>query len=141
MKQIKGFTLIELMIVIAIVAILAAIGYPSYQNSVLRSNRADARVALQEAAARQERFYAEGNSYSNDVSKLVTNADGSSSPEGKYTVSVSVSCSRTISGTTYYSCFDLTATAKGTQAKDTECATLTLAHTGKKGSTGGGTCW
>lgn len=137
----KGFTLVELMIVIAIISILAAIGYPSYQKSVLRSHRADARVALQEAGARQERIYAEGNTYSNDLSKLVTNADGTSSPEGYYTMTVSLSCSRTVGGTTYYSCFDLTATATGSQASDTECATLTLAHTGKKGSTGGGTCW
>lgn len=141
MKNNKGFTLIELMIVVAIVAILAAIGYPSYQKSVLKSNRADGRVALQEAASRQERFYAEANTYSSDLTKLVTNADGSSSPEGHYTISVSLSCSRTVGGSTFYTCFDLTATAKGTQAKDTECATLTLAHTGKKGSTGGGTCW
>ena len=55
MKINRGFTLVELMIVVAIVAILAAIGYPSYQNSVQKSRRADGRAALQEAAARQER--------------------------------------------------------------------------------------
>lgn len=141
MKNSKGFTLIELMIVVAIVAILAAIAYPSYQNSVQKSRRTDARVALQEAASRQERFYAEGNTYTSDLTKLVTNADGTSSPDGYYTISVNLSCSRTVGGSTFYSCYDLTATAKGVQAKDTSCATLTLSHTGKKGSTGGGTCW
>ena len=141
MKNSRGFTLIELMIVVAIVAILAAIGYPSYQKSVLKSHRADGRIALQEAASRQERLYAESNTYSSDLAKLVTNSDGTSSPEGFYTISVNLSCSRTVSGSTYYTCYDLTANAKGTQAADTECATLTLSHTGKKGSTGGGTCW
>jgi len=141
MKPIRGFTLVELMVVVAIVAIIAAIAYPSYQKSATKSRRADARVALQEAAARQERIYAETNTYSNTISKLVTNADGVSSPEGYYTITATLSCSRTVGGTTYNSCFDLTATAKGLQANDTECATLTLSHTGKKGSTGGGTCW
>ncbi len=141
MKTNRGFTLIELMIVVAIVAVLAAIGYPSYQNSVMKSNRTDGRSALQEAAARQERIYTESNTYTSDLSKLVTNSDGSSSPEGHYAITVSLSCDRTVSGTTYYSCFDMTATAQGTQANDTDCATLTLSHTGVKGSTGGGECW
>ena len=141
MKPVKGFTLIELMIVVAIVATIAAIAYPNYQKSVTKSRRADARVALQEAAARQERIYAETNTYSNTISKLVTNVDGASSPEGFYTITATLSCSRTVGGTSYSSCFDLTATAKGLQANDTECATLTLSHTGKKGSTGGGICW
>ena len=141
MKINRGFTLVELMIVVAIVAILAAIGYPSYQNSVQKSRRADGRAALQEAAARQERMYTESNTYSSDVSKLVTNSDGTSSPEGYYTISVNLSCSRTVSNTTYYSCFALTATATGAQVSDTDCATLTLNHVGAKGSTGGGECW
>ncbi|MDY6921506.1 MAG: type IV pilin protein [Pseudomonadota bacterium] len=138
----KGFTLIEVMIVVAIIAIIAAIGYPSYQESVYKSRRADGRAALQEAAARQERIYVESNSYTSDVAKLVSNGDGSSSPEGYYGISVSLSCDRTVGGATYYSCFTLTATPQGAQAGDTDCTTLTLTHTGVKGATGGGTtCW
>ena len=141
MKINRGFSLIELMIAVAIIAILAAIGYPSYQNSVQKSRRADGRAALQEAAARQERIYTESNTYSDDLSKLVTNADGSSSQEGYYAITVNLSCGRTISNTTYYSCFALTATAQGAQSNDTDCATMTLNHVGAKGSTGGGECW
>lgn len=59
LKTLKGFTLIEVMIVVAIIAILAAIAYPSYQDSVRKSRRADARAVLLEAAQFMERRYTE----------------------------------------------------------------------------------
>ncbi len=137
----NGFTLIELMVVVAILGILAAIAYPSYQNSVLKSRRSDAKAALAEGAARQERIFVQTGGYSNDVSKLVTSTSGNKSPEGYYTMSVSATCSRTVNSTTLYSCYTLTATAAGPQASDTQCATLSIAQTGAKTSTGGGVCW
>lgn len=142
MKKTSGFTLIELMIVVAVLGVIMAIALPAYNDYMLSTRRADARSALQEAASRQERIYIESNSYTADLSKLVTNADNVSSPEGFYDISVTLSCDRTVSGTTYYSCFSLTATPKGTQANDTECTTLTLTHAGLKGSTPAGSdCW
>jgi type IV pilus assembly protein PilE len=61
MKKSWGFTLIELMIVVVIIAILAAIAIPSYQSSVIRSHRSEAKVALQGLAQAMERYYVQQN--------------------------------------------------------------------------------
>lgn len=63
MKKVGGFTLIELMIVVAIVAILAAVAYPSYQEYIARSRRADAKTVLLENAQFLERFYTQNGTY------------------------------------------------------------------------------
>ncbi|WP_198971147.1 type IV pilin protein [Xylophilus sp. ASV27] len=59
----RGFTLIELMIVAAIVAILASIAYPSYKDSVLKGRRAQARTALMEVLQQEERYMTQNNTY------------------------------------------------------------------------------
>ncbi len=59
----RGFTLIELMIVVAVVGILAAIAYPSYIDSVRKAHRADGKAALMEAAQKMEIYYARNTSY------------------------------------------------------------------------------
>ncbi len=63
-KQQRGFTLVELMIVVAIVAILAAIAFPSYAQQVRKGRRVDAKSAMLDLAARQEKFFATNNRYS-----------------------------------------------------------------------------
>lgn len=125
----KGFTLIELMIVVAVVAILAAIAYPSYQEYVLRSRRVEGQGLLNEAAARQERWRAQNGEYMTgteeaDIAKLKL-AHGSKSENGYYTLSIS-----SVANDGGYT---LKATRAGAQAADKKCGDFTLDATGKKG--------
>lgn len=132
-----GFTLIEVVVAVAIVGILASIAYPSYTETMRKSRRADAKVVLTDAAAREERWFTENNAYTTNVNNLGGSGGTLYSEEGYYNITVSnAACGDT-------SCFMLTATpvAGGVQVSDTDCATLTLSHTGAKGSTGGGNCW
>ena len=135
-----GFTLIEMMIVVALIAIIAAIAYPAYTEQVLRSRRADGRAGLMGTAQELERCFTQYNAY-NDTSCPVVGAGpaiSQPSPEGYYTITDS-----TLTATT----FDLTATptSVGGQDRDTVCTTLTLDHTGQTGSTGAraanSECW
>lgn len=135
----QGFTLIEIMIVVAIVAIIASIAYPSYQDSVRKSRRSDATAALAEAAAMQERIYSETNSYvdNSGLNRLVVNSDGQSSREGFYTLAVDVSA---CTGPRY-TCFSITATASGAQANDSDCTSFTVNHLGQRSSSPSADCW
>lgn len=65
-----GFTLIELMIVVAVLAILAAVAYPTYKKQIQKGHRVDAKSAVLEAAAREEKFFATNNRYSSLASDL-----------------------------------------------------------------------
>ncbi len=63
LKKSQGFTLIELMITVAIIGILAAIAYPSYQDSIRKSRRAEGRTAMMQVLQQQERYMTQNNSY------------------------------------------------------------------------------
>jgi type IV pilus assembly protein PilE len=81
MRSNKGFTLIELMIVVVIIGILAAIGYPSYKNHLVQSRRADAQVALSRMATMQEKFFSQCNSYTVNIDGgSLSNCDGLNLP-------------------------------------------------------------
>lgn len=112
--QQKGFTLIELMIVVVIIGILAMIAYPSYQESVTKTRRTDGKGLLLEVMSGQERYYTRNNTYSTDLTDLgyaaATNID---SENGFYKVSAAA-----CGGSTISDCVILTATAQGAQATD-----------------------
>ncbi|MAM69627.1 MAG: pilus assembly protein PilE [Gammaproteobacteria bacterium] len=124
----SGFTLIELMVVVAIIGILAAIAIPAYQDSTMRANRSDAQITLSRLATLQERYYFRTNQYTGDFSDLLSglanNTTSITSDEGFYTIALTATASS----------WSMTATATGTQADDTECATLTLNNLGGKTS-------
>jgi type IV pilus assembly protein PilE len=123
----KGITLIELMIAVAIVAILAAVAYPSYSRYMLTSHRTEAQTALVRISNLEERYFMDNNLYGSlfNLGLTATSAATTLSTENNYyTISVQVS------GATY----TLTATASGSQASDTECGTLSLNDSGHKNS-------
>ncbi len=108
----RGFTLIELMIVIAIVGILLSIAYPSYQNHVRKSNRVDAKSLLMQIILQQERFKTENLIYTTDLTALGY-ADPAPSENGHYNISAAA-CGGNIN-----ICVNLTATAaSGVQMAD-----------------------
>lgn len=133
----RGFTLIELMIVVAIVGIISAIAYPSYMESVRKSNRADAKAALNDVSQRLQRCFTAYSDYTHASCALGQTLDGGSvnSGEGMYTVTGNLTATT----------FALTATpVTGTsQAGDTKCGNLTLNQAGVKGASGslGSSCW
>ena len=137
MTKASGFSLIELMVVVAIVGILAGIGMPAYQAHMLKAHRADAQGDLLDIAARQERFMAQNNTYTNDISGAGgLNLGSATSREGYYDLTVGI-CGV---GITLATCYLLNAKAIGGQANDTDCADITYRSTGVKSGTTG-ECW
>jgi len=123
--DVRGFSLIELVIVLLIIAILAAIAIPSYRQYVVRANRVDAQRSLMDLAARQERFFYSRNAYATALSDLGAN---SSVAGANYTIAPPSATS---------TAFTITASAVGSQQKsDQACQTLTITNTGVQGSTG-----
>ena len=136
MTNTRGFTLIELMIVIVIVGILFAVALPAYQSSVLRGHRADAQGILMDISAREERFMAQNNTYTTDINTAAgLNIGTTTSNNGYYNLSVAA-----CGGGSIATCYLLTATATGGQANDTDCATITLSSAGVTSGTTAN-CW
>lgn len=143
MRQKKGFSLIELMIVVAIVAIIAAVAYPNYQDYVVRSNRTVGKAELMEVAAKQEHFFLNNKSYTDDLTQLgyVANPyfidrEGTSlAAAGTAAIyQVSITAADALS-------FTLSITPLNFQLRDTDCGTLGLNDTGVRTPTAPSLCW
>jgi type IV pilus assembly protein PilE len=126
----RGITLIELMVVVVIVGILAAFAYPSFQQQVRETRRADGKAMLMETAQQLERCYTRFARYDNAACAVVLPA---ASGEGFYSVDASALSA---------SAFTLQATPQGDQANDAACGVLSLTSTGVQGAEGdAGECW
>ena len=137
-KQI-GFSLMELMIVVAIMGILAVVAYPSYLDHVQRSNRNDGRAAVSRVANDLERFFATNGVYTTNVATTSLNLTGgvAYSDGGHYKVTIAAGPTGSIN-TSYL----ITAAAYGPQAHDTECESLTLDSAGRRAPDPATTpCW
>jgi type IV pilus assembly protein PilE len=119
----RGFTLIEVMVVVAIIGILSAIAYPSYVEYIAKGARADARATLLEAAQYMERQYSAQSQYQSALpARLQVSPAGSSGGQNRYSLTVTATVSA------------YTLTAAPVRAE--RCGSLTLTNTGIKARTG-----
>jgi type IV pilus assembly protein PilE len=136
MNVAKGFTLIELMVVVAVVAILAAIAIPSYQDSVRKSRRGQVKADIVELAQRAERWHTINNTYVGFWATVPAGERVSPRTGGSAAYNIDmVEAANT---------FVFTAIPQGGQTADVRCMTLTLDQAGVKTKSGSGAlsdCW
>ncbi len=143
LRKKKGFTLVELMIVVAIIGILASVAYPSYQDSILKGRRAEGRTALLDLMQQQERFFTQNGTYvafaSDATGVPFKTFSGESKTNGFYALGAG-----TCPGLAINLCVLLTATPR---SADPKAGNLTIDSTNRKGCTGTDTtsnpkiCW
>ena len=131
----NGFTLIELMIVVAIVAVLAAIAFPAYQEQIARSRRADAKTVVMENAQFMERFYTQNGTYLNATLPILE------APKDAGTKFYDLAFA---GGQPTATTFTVVATPKGAMTGDA-CGAFSITQTGFKNVSGGtrsaDECW
>lgn len=141
----RGVTMLELLIVVAIIAIVSAFGYPSYMRYVVNTKRTAGTSALLQVADRQQHFFMDNKSYADDLTDLgfaadpwVITEEGMTTAAGNGDAVYSLSLSG-VAATTY----TITAAPLHAQLdRDGECGSLTLNQAGVRGNSGGGSnCW
>ena len=148
----SGFTLIELMITVAVIGILAAVAYPSYQGYIHRANRSAAQSFMMGIANKQQQYLLDARSFAGDpnaVTTLALTVPSDVSTKYSFTVTCTMptaagNCTAAVGAPNY----TITATPIGTQStndsKYGSCGALTLNAAGAKNQLGGGTlaeCW
>lgn len=140
-----GITLIELMVVVAIIAIISAFAYPSYQRYVIKAKRTVAQNNLLQIADRQQQFFMDNKRFTADLTELgfpadphVVDDDGSTTVAGDAQAVYSLSLSN-VTATTW----TITAAPlNGQLSRDSYCGSLSITHAGTKGKTGASdNCW
>jgi len=140
-RKVRGVTLVELMIVIAVIGTLAAIAIPSYRRYLIRSQRSEAKISLMQLQTAEEKFYLQNNAYTNNVTAAPPTGLGlqATSETGKYNIAITTFPADAQS---------YTATASprsgGGQTDDTQCVNFTINERGTRGVSGpSGTqfCW
>lgn len=133
----RGFTLLELLITVAIIGILASVAYPSYTGYVKRAQRAEARTVLMDAAQFMQRFYATSNRYDTAVlPAALARSPRAGNGNQRYTIRIGAGVTRTA--------YTLEAVPTGSMIGD-KCGNLTVNQAGVRGKTGASAtlefCW
>ena len=144
----SGFTLIEMMIVVAIIGVLGSTAVASYQDSMIKTRRAEGKSFLNQIMQQEEKYYTENMTYTNKLKDLGFSSNAPKSENKHYQVRV-LRCSRTAGAPAgavpWTECVRLEARPFSTaQKKDTRCNRLRLDSRGKKSETGTSTvneCW
>ena len=141
----RGFSLVELMVVVAIIAIVSAFAYPSYMNYVINTKRTAGTSVLLQIADRQQQFFMDNKRYANDLmllgfpaNPLVLDDQGNSTGAGDTAAVYTVALSN-VTATTY----TITAAPLNQMAKhDTDCGSLVLDQRGTQSAgSGANDCW
>jgi type IV pilus assembly protein PilE len=130
-KRSKGFSLIELMVVVAIVGVLASVAFPSFMNSIRKSRRSDALIALGAAQQSQERYRLSHSTYGGTASAIGISGN---SEAGLYTIAISGN-----TGTDYV--LTASAVSSKSQASDTDCTSITITKSGATTTNAPTACW
>lgn len=134
-----GFTLIELMISVVVLAILGSLAMASYRSSVLRSNRTDASTTVLRVAVAEEKYFLQNSQYTADLASAAPTGlgIGATTPLGYYTLAVTAGSTGSLATS-----WKVTASATGAQLKDiAACQTLSIDDQGVRSPNDASGCW
>jgi len=133
-RKMQGITLMELMIVVVIIGILAAIAYPNYRDFTARAYRNEAKAALLKIATNQERFYLNNNTYTSDMTDVgFSVSDNFKTETGSYNIDIAPGADSNT--------YTATATYLSGGKESAACLTFTINGTGAKTSLPYTDCW